>query len=55
MLNWLWLSLIIILLDQITKYAAEALLEPYNPLVVASSFNLTLMYNTGAAFSFLSD
>ncbi len=55
MLRWLWLSLGVILLDQATKYAANALLVPYQPLPVTPFFNLTLMFNKGAAFSFLSE
>jgi signal peptidase II len=34
---------------------AEHFLSLYQPLPVMPSFNLTLMYNQGAAFSFLSD
>lgn len=55
MLRWLWLSVLVLALDQGTKAAAEAWLAPYEPLPVLPFFNLTLMYNTGAAFSFLSD
>jgi len=54
MLRWLWLSLAVIGLDQITKQWAEAALEPYQPLGFLPFFDLTLMYNKGAAFSFLS-
>ena len=55
--NWQWLglSLVIIILDQLTKlYAMDALMM-YQPLAVLPGINFTLMYNTGAAFSFLSD
>lgn len=52
---WLLLALGLIALDQITKVAAHQLLTPYQPLAVAPSFNLTLMFNKGAAFSFLSN
>ena len=55
MLRWLWLSLAVILLDQSTKFAANTLLVPYQPLPVTPFFNLTLMFNKGAAFSFLSE
>ncbi len=54
MLNWLWLSGLIIVLDQISKWLAERFLEPFVPVSVMPSFNLTLVYNKGAAFSFLS-
>lgn len=55
MLKWLWLSGVIIVLDQITKYVASASLNMYEPVPVLPMFNLTLMHNPGAAFSFLSD
>ena len=48
-------SLIIVVLDQVSKYLAEANLEFGQPIVVASWFNWNLAYNTGAAWSFLSD
>lgn len=54
MLKWLWLSVAVIALDQITKALASAYLLLHEPVVVLPSFNLTLMHNTGAAFSFLS-
>lgn len=54
MLKWLWLSAAVIALDQLSKYMATASLDPYQPVGVLPFFNLTLMFNTGAAFSFLS-
>lgn len=53
MLKWLWLSGLLIGLDQFSKWLAEQTLVLYQPLPVLPSFNLTLMYNRGAAFSFL--
>lgn len=55
MLKWLWFSLFVIVIDQITKTMADAILTLYAPRPVMPFFNLTLMYNQGAAFSFLSD
>ena len=55
MLRCLWLSLGVILLDQFTKQFAEAMLTAYQAVAVLPFFDLTLMYNKGAAFSFLSD
>jgi signal peptidase II len=55
MLKWLWLSAAVIVLDQITKYVAERALVLYAPVEVTPFFNLTLVYNPGAAFSFLGD
>ena len=54
-LYWLWLSVVIVTLDYLSKQAAVASLSLYQPVPVWPSFNLTLMYNHGAAFSFLSD
>lgn len=48
-----WLSGLIVLLDQVTKHLAEALLQMHQPVAILPSFNLMLTYNTGAAFSFL--
>jgi len=54
-MKWLWISVLIIVLDQLTKYYAEAELLLHQPVAIFPSFNLTLMYNKGAAFSFLSE
>jgi len=53
--KWLSLSVVVVVVDQFTKYLAEAGLAYAEPLAVLPSFNLTLLYNPGAAFSFLSD
>ena len=53
--KWLGVSVVVILLDQMTKYLAGAKLVYAEPMAVLPSFNLTLLYNRGAAFSFLSD
>ena len=55
MLKWLWVTAVFVGLDQLTKQLAEASLTKYNPVEVISHLNLYLAYNTGAAFSFLSD
>jgi len=54
-MKWLWLTALTVVLDQLTKKLAEAELVLHQPLAVFPSFNLTLMYNKGAAFSFLSN
>jgi len=55
-MKWLWLSVFTVVLDQLTKYIAEAELLLHKPVaVIPGLFNFTLMYNKGAAFSFLSD
>jgi signal peptidase II len=52
-LFFLWLSLLVLLLDVLTKGWAQAYLEPYTAVPIFPGFNLTLAYNTGAAFSLL--
>jgi len=54
-LKWLWLAVLVIVLDLGTKAMATAMLTYGNPVPVLPSFNLTLLHNTGAAFSFLAD
>lgn len=51
---WFLLSFGVVLLDQLSKYTAMKFLVAYQPLPVLPFFNLTLAYNRGAAFSFLS-
>ena len=53
MLKWLWVTAVVIVLDQVTKQVAQALLVFEVPVPVIPFFNFTLSYNTGAAFSFL--
>lgn len=52
-LPWYGLALLLVLLDQYTKYLATGSLEYGRPVPVFFWFNLTLHHNTGAAFSFL--
>ena len=54
-LRWLWLSLAVIVLDLGSKALASSLLVYGQPVVVLPVFNLTLLHNTGAAFSFLAE
>ena len=54
-LFWLLLAVLVIALDQATKTLATDLLEYGRPVVVMPVLNWTLLHNTGAAFSFLSD
>lgn len=53
-MRWLILSFTVIVLDQLTKYWVIASLIPYQPQAVWPFFNLTLMFNKGSAFGFLS-
>ncbi|MBU1190824.1 MAG: lipoprotein signal peptidase [Gammaproteobacteria bacterium] len=52
-LRWLWLAVLIVVLDQVTKIWAETVLSAGGPIEVLSWFNFSLAYNRGAAFSFL--
>ena len=53
-LPWFIFSVVVILLDQASKYWAFRSLIPYHPEAVLPMVNFMLAYNTGAAFSFLS-
>jgi len=55
MIRLLWISVLVIVLDQITKVMASSQLDYAVPVAVIPMFNFTLLHNTGAAFSFLSD
>ena len=55
MLKYLWLSLLIIVLDLWSKSLASEYLLMHQPVPVFPGLNMTLMHNYGAAFSFLSD
>jgi len=58
-LKWLWVSVVVILIDQVSKWMAESSLELLSDggesISIISHLNLTLAYNYGAAFSFLGD
>lgn len=54
-LIWGWLALLVIVLDLGTKQLAERYLDYADPNFLLPVFDLTLLYNKGAAFSFLSD
>jgi signal peptidase II len=54
-LPWYLLAAAVVALDQWTKALALRLLEHGEPVSVTGFFNLTLLYNRGAAFSLLSD
>jgi len=53
--KWLGLAGLIVVIDQLSKQAAERWLGFHERLPVLPGFNLTLSYNRGAAFSFLAD
>ncbi|WP_349677924.1 signal peptidase II, partial [Methylophaga sp. UBA4204] len=53
MMKWLWISALVIVLDQLTKVVMANWLELYQTVAVMPYFNFTLAHNSGAAFSFL--
>ena len=53
-MKWFWLTVIVIIVDQLSTYQAGQYLVLHEPMAIITGFNLTLMHNTGAAFSFLS-
>lgn len=53
--KWSWITMLVIIIDQITKLFADNLLQFHQPLEIIPMFNFTLMYNPGAAFSFLAN
>lgn len=52
-LRLLWISALVVALDQLAKFVAESLLSLHQAVSVLPFFNWYLTYNTGAAFSFL--
>lgn len=54
-LRWLGLALFVIVLDQMSKAAILAHLQLHQSLALTSFFNLVLLFNYGASFSFLAD
>ncbi|AOZ12310.1 MULTISPECIES: signal peptidase II [Pseudomonas] len=55
-LSWLWLTLLVLVIDQASKVYFDSALQMYQQVVIIPDyFSWTLAYNTGAAFSFLAD
>src|SRR5580658_517694 len=54
-LIYLWLSALVIALDQISKTLIEHSLSLYQSIPVLPVLEITRLHNTGAAFSFLAD
>ncbi|MDX9838595.1 MAG: signal peptidase II, partial [Azoarcus sp.] len=55
MLPWLALAILIAMLDQVTKQVALQTMEYGARIPVTAFFDLVLVFNRGAAFSFLAD
>jgi len=54
MLKWLWLSVLVFALDQLSKQFVDASMRLYETIPLLPVFQLTYLRNQGAAFSFLS-
>jgi signal peptidase II len=54
-MNWFWLSGVVLILDQGSKWFADSLLGPHDAVPLLPFLDLRKAYNPGAAFSFLSD
>ena len=54
-INWIWLSILIIIIDQITKYYISHQFSLYETISIIPGLKITYVHNTGAAFSFLSN
>ncbi|MEJ2602660.1 MAG: signal peptidase II [Gammaproteobacteria bacterium] len=52
---WLWLSLVVMVADQATKWLITRRFELFESVEINPYLDLTLLHNTGAAFSFLAD
>ena len=53
--KWLTIAALIVVADQVTKYAVVQYFATSKAVALAPFLNLVLVYNPGAAFSFLSD
>ena len=54
-LKWLWLTLLFLVVDQVTKHWVAGTFDLYESVAIMPYFNLTYVHNEGAAFSFLAD
>ena len=54
-MRWLWVSLGVLVLDQYSKVLVDSALALHESIDLLPSLALRKIYNSGAAFSFLSD
>ena len=54
MIRWLTLAFVVVVLDQLSKFAITRSIAYGAGIEIAPFFNLVLVHNKGAAFSFLS-
>jgi signal peptidase II len=50
-LRWMWITVLVIIIDQVTKFFAMKYLTPFLPVKFLPFLNFTLVFNKGAAFS----
>ncbi|MGU9977163.1 MAG: signal peptidase II [Candidatus Oxydemutatoraceae bacterium WSBS_2016_MAG_OTU14] len=55
MRKYLWLSAIVVVIDQITKIIASNMLHLHEAVALVPYLNLTLVHNQGASFGLLSE
>lgn len=54
-MRWLWVSLGVLVLDQYSKVLVDSAMALHDSIELIPSLALRKIYNSGAAFSFLSD
>ncbi len=54
-LRWLWLSIICLVIDQVSKQWVAGSFDLYESVNLLPFFSFTYVHNPGAAFSFLAD
>lgn len=54
-LRWLWLTVPVLIIDQLTKWVVTVEFDEYDRVNVLPFFDLVRFHNTGAAFSLLAD
>lgn len=54
-LRWLWLTILFLVIDQVSKQWVVASFDLYESVELLPIFNFTYVHNLGAAFSFLAD
>lgn len=55
MLRFVWVAVVVLAFDQLTKFLAVDYLIRHSEIHLAPFLNLVLIHNTGAAFGFLSN
>jgi signal peptidase II len=55
MSRWFLLSLLVLIVDQVSKMTVASSMHLYESITLVPFFQLTYVHNLGAAFSFLSD